>query len=158
MAINPSMKSNIDPLFSKQVQELAQKAKEQNERRFGKGVKWMMPKKEGWSGDPFKYQEMEQMFGTPGRGHGEKLADWTEEVLKDGDNPGMSGDLIVISTQADYLSMMERAFRSRHTMSRPRAWAHAIGSHAGQGEPQGAFKQNAMEYISGILKMMSKNS
>ena len=70
----------------------------------------------------------------------------------------MAGDIIGVSTQADYLAMMERAFRSRHTMRRPRAWMHAAGGHKGQALPAGAFKQNAMEYASGILKMMNKNS
>ena len=155
MAINASMKSNIDPLFSKQVQELTKKAKKQKERRKGEQAEWMMPNKGDWNGDLFKWQEMETMFGKPSRGHGEKLADMAEEVLRDGESPGMAGDIIAISMQADYLAMMERAFRSRHTMRRPRAWAHAAGVHDGQGKAQGPLKQNANEFISGILKMMS---
>ena len=158
MANNATMKSNLDPLFTKQVQKLAERAQEQKERVKGVQVKWMMPEKEDWSGDMFQLQSMEGMFGKAGRGHGEKLADMAEDVLSDGNKPGMAGDIIAISTQADYMAMMERAFRCRHTMRRPRAWTHAAGRHKGQGKPQGAFKQGAMEYVSGILKMMSKNS
>lgn len=158
MANKPTMKSNIDPLFSRQANALRKQCKEeQSKRRKGEQVKWTMPEKEGWDGDLFKWQEMEKMFGSAGGGlgHGEELGQKYLDAVADSEAPGMSGDIVVIVTQTDYLAMMERAFRSRHTMRRPRAWAHTAGVHNGQGDERGPLYQNTVTYIQGILQHMA---
>ena len=60
--------------------------------------------------------------------------------------------MVVTTTQIDYLAIMERAFRARHTMSRPRAMLHAMGRKAGHGSNTGPLVRGVLEHVRGLVK------
>ena len=75
------------------------------------------------------------------------------DAVKDAESPGNVGDLINTNTQIEYLAMVERAFRARHTMSFPRGVAHASARRHGQGGDKGPLKFSVMKYLEDLQKM-----
>ena len=72
--------------------------------------------------------------------------------MSDVKNPGTSGDLAVTTVQIDLLAAMERAWRMRHTMRRPRTFCHAMGRKNGHGDDSGPLVQCQLEYVRGLTK------
>lgn len=145
---NPSKKSDIDPNFEKQVNARQQDAKdEEPKRRQNQQVLWFKPP--GWDGDPFNWEGMKIPFKR------DKANEDYVTAVTDPKNPGNSGDLQATTTQIDYLAVMERAFRARHTYGAHqycRGTAQQLGRKKGHGHPRGTFKQLVLEYVRGILK------
>lgn len=101
---------------------------------------------EKWEGDLFDVQAMEQPFDRS------QSNAWFTKAISDGRNPGTSGDHVVTQIQADYLAVMERAFRSCYTMRRPRAAMHAMARRAGHGSDTGPLVVCVLEYLRGLVK------
>lgn len=145
-----SKKSSISPILQELIRDLATQAeKEQEKRRENKQCEWQMPVKNGWSGDLFKWKELDKPFDA------KKPNDELEKAIKDPENPGNGGDLVNTNTQIEYLAMMERAFRARHTMTFPRAVAHCSARRNGQSKEGGPLKQSLLKYLEDLQKMQS---
>ena len=118
--------------------------------RDGTQPSWMLPDAEGgeedWEGDLFSLEKLSVPFSR------EAIAEDFRRTVENPDNPGVSGDLVAATLQSDYLGAMERAFRARHTMRRPRAMAHAAGRMHGHGSDRGTLAQTALEFVRGIVK------
>ena len=118
--------------------------------RNGTQSSWMLPDAEGgeedWEGDLFALDDLGVPFSR------ETIAEEFRQTVESSDNPGVSGDLVAATLQSDYLGAMERAFRARHTMRRPRAMAHAAGRMNGHGSDRGTLTQTALEFVRGVVK------
>jgi len=140
-------KADVDPNFETQVKELQQQNQQLvPEALKGAQPKWLMPKKEGWSGDLFDWEGMHKAFNR------DKSNEDFKKAIEDAKSPGTTGDLAVTTTQIDILAVMERAFRARHTMGRPRAFAHAMARRKGHGNDKGPLVQCQLEYVRGLVK------
>jgi len=143
----PSSVANMDPNFEGQLRTLRTQAQQEAQsRQQGQPTPWMMPERKAWSGDLFDSAGMHSPFDRT-----QANQDFVKAV-SDATKPGVVGDLIATTTQVDYLATMERAFRMRHTMRRPRAVLLAAGRKTGHGDPQGTLTQCGVEYLRGILK------
>ena len=141
----PQSKVQMDPNFEQRYRELKDAAKTETEAR-GKGeqVKWFRPGK--WDGDLADFSAIGSEFGR------EQANDEGVEALSDPQNPGTVGDVVIAQTMIDTLSAMERAFRTRHTMTRPRAMAHMLARKRGHGQDTGALMNNGVEFVRELLK------
>lgn len=146
----PTSKADMDPNFEKHLRGLKDHAKDQEyeNRRKGNQVKWYRPV--GWNGDPFDYAGLHTPFDR--KKANENLLD----AIKDGNEPGTTGDVVACSVMIGVLAVQERAFRVRHTLRRCRATAHTLGRAKGQGDDKGPFVQLGIEYVRGILKQAKK--
>ena len=143
----PTAKSDIDPNFEAQVTELqAQAAAEQTTRVVGQQALWMRPALNGWDGDLFDWVGMSQPFDRS------QANGWFVDAVKDPTDSGTVGDLLVTTIQVDYLSIMERSFRMRHAMGRPRALVQAMGRKLGHGDNTGPLVQSVLEHVRGVVK------
>ena len=147
----PTAKADIDPVFDAQLHKLQELSKEEAETRLkGEQNAWIFPEVspeggEEWTGDLFDWKGMSRMFSR------EKSNQTFIDATKDAENSGVVGDLIVTLTQIEYLAIMERAFRARHTMRWPRALAHAMGRKSGHGHDRGVFITCGIEYVRGTI-------
>jgi len=152
--VTPTPKVEMDPNFEKQINARASDAKKEHEKLVLTGqVPWDKP--EEWDGDPHDWEKMKDPFKR------EKANDQFEEAVKDPESPGTSSDLIAATTQIDYLAVMERAFRARHTMSAfqfARPVSHHLTRKRGHGDPKGPFKQAVLQYVRGTLGQGSGGS
>ncbi len=140
-------KADMDPVLQKQIKEVQTLSKEESEKRdTGGQVKWLMPDKNGWSGDLFDWQGMAKPFDRS------KSNESFIEAIKDPASPGTTGDMIVTTVQIDYLAIMERAFRSRHTHSFPRILTHLAGRKKGHGSNTGPLTVSVLEYVRGLVR------
>jgi len=141
----PQSKADIDPNFEKRLRQISKDAgAEYTNRKTGGQTTWMRP--DGWDGDLNKIQEIEQPFMRT------QANDQGVAAIKDGTAPGVSGDVVVTSIMIDYLACMERAFRMRHTMRRPRAMAHMLTRKMAHGQETGPVIQCALEYARNLVK------
>ena len=69
------------------------------------------------------------------------------------DDPGNHGDIMMCITQIDYLSVMERAFRARHTVTFPRNVAHHCSRKAGEGDEAGPLQYGVLDYLKELKKV-----
>lgn len=138
-------KVNMDPKFEKRFRDLQDHAKkEEEERKQGGQVKWFRP--EGWDGDLSKVELSDNPFER------KQANEEGVDAVKDGKSPGTTGDIVTAVTQIDTLAVMERAFRVRHFMRRPRAVAHLLARKKGHGDSKGAFGENGVEYVRALMK------
>lgn len=143
-----SQKSSIAPILNELIDELATQAeKEKDDRKQNKQCQWQMPPKKDWSGNLFKWEELDKPFDS------EKPNEELVDSIKDSENPGNVGDLINTNTQIEYLAMMERAFRARHTMTFPRGVAHCSARRNGQSKEGGPLKRSVLKYLEDLQKM-----
>lgn len=144
----PTSKASIDANFSSRLYDLKeQAAAEAVARAEGQQVKWARPQL--WNADLFDFEEMSTPFDRT-----QANADFIKAV-ENPKEPGTVGDIIATTTMIDELSAMERAFRVRHTMRRPRAMAHLSGRKRGHGDALGPLVQLGVEYILGVIKQSS---
>lgn len=138
---------DVDPVFNKQVVKLRDQAGEEHKARVAtKQTAWMTPELEGWSGDLFDCEGMSKPFDRT------KANEMYEDAHKDPTAPGVAADSIVTTLQVDYLAIMERAYRARHTSRRPRMIIHAMGRKRGHGDEAGTLTQSALEFIHNTIK------
>lgn len=140
-------KADVDPNFETQVKELqTQNAAIAPAALLGQQTQWLMPKHADWTGDLFDWDNMGKPFNRDASNKAFR------DAISDAKSPGTTGDMAVTTTQIDILAIMERSFRARHTMSRPRAFAHAMGRRKGHGNDKGPLVQCQLEYIRGLVK------
>jgi hypothetical protein len=140
-------RSDIDPNFQAQVKNLATlQSDEYDARTKGNQVKVDMPVKNDWDGDLHDLDGIGQAFNR------DKANEDFTNAIKDPNNPGVTGDLVATTTQIDYLSCMERAFRARHGSSFPRMVAQAAGRANNQGADTGPIVRSALDYVRGVHK------
>lgn len=140
-------KVDVDDRFETQIREL-RKSNEAGAKAAleGEQPKWMQPDKGDWDGDLFDIDGISDAFDR------EEINDKFKESIENTEDAGVDGDLVTATLQIDYLGCMERAFRSRHTMRRPRAMGHAAGRMAGHGDEKGVLAQTALEFVRGLVK------
>lgn len=145
MAIaTPTAKAEVDPNFEKRLRDLKTHAKtEAAARPKGQPVKWFRP--QGWNGDPHDWEGLGEPFDRT------KANTDYENAVKQPDQPGTSGDIAATTTMIEELAAMERAFRVRHTLRRPRAVAHMLGRKQGHGSDQGPLIVSGLEYVRSLL-------
>ena len=105
--------------------------------------------KNGWDGDLYNLEDISKAFSRE-----ELEADFLKAI--DLEAPGVSGDLISISVQGDWLATQERAFRSRH-QTPIRAWLHALARRKGQAHDAGVIRRGLLGYVENLLQA-SKNT
>ena len=125
----------------------SQAAAESQARITGDQACWMMPEDPNWDGRLDDYEGMAAPFDRT------EVNQAFDSAVTDGNNPGVVGDLAVASIQVDYLAIMERAFRARHTMSRARTMCHAMARKMGHGSESGPVQKCVIEYILGLLQL-----
>ena len=134
----PSTKAQIDPNFQKQVQKLVQDAARRAAAIEGAPPAAMVP--EDWDGDvrnivglgePFDRQDLNQQYA---------------DAHQDAAAPGTVGDVVAIKLQIDYLAMMERSFRIRHS-SPIRDICHMFARHKGHGNGKGVFQNQVLGHV-----------
>ena len=139
--------ADVDPVFQKQLKTLqTQAAAEADARLTGSQTQWMMPEKYEWSGDLTAIEDLSKPFSR------KYSNDKALDAIKDPSKPGTVGDLIVTSTQIDYLAVMERAFRVRHGSGRIRMLLQANARRQGQGQDGGSLVQCPLEYVRALVK------
>jgi hypothetical protein len=145
---NAKAKAKVDnETFEPQIRELRKRAEaEAAAREENKQTQWLMPEKKDWDGDLFGIENLSEPFDRTA------INEQFREATKDGEAPGVSGDLIVTTLQVDYLACMERAFRMRHTMRRPRAMAHMTARRKGDGTEFGVLAQCNLAVVTDFEK------
>jgi len=142
-------KADFDPNFQDQVEELQTQAYDEDyeKRKKGEGVQWAMPKKGDWDGDLFDWDGITDVFKR------ERANADFKSATESSSSPGRSGDLIISTTQIALLSLMERAFRARHTYRWPRAVAQMLARRRGHGKSKtGMMARVYTEYLKGLIK------
>jgi len=143
----PTPVADVDPILQALMTSLqTQAAAEATALPAGNQTQWMMPPSNGWNGSVFDFDGMEQPFDRS------QSNQWFTTAVKDPSNPGTTGDMIVTTTQIDYLAVAERSFRMRHTMTKIRSMSHTVGRKTGHGNAKGPLSQSVMEYLNGIVK------
>ncbi len=107
-------------------------------------------KPDGWDGNPQDYEAMATPFSRA-KANQDLVAAISNHLA-----PGTTGDVVVCSTMINHLSVMERAFRARHTLRRCRATAHVAGRLTGHGNDKGPFIQLGVEYARALLASAKK--
>lgn len=139
--------SDIDPVLDKLVRGLQEKQQAIAEAMLqGKAAPWLMPPLRGWSGDLFAWDHISSAFDSAAAN------EMFVKAIRDVTNPGTVADIIINTTQAEWMSIAERAFRNCYTMRRPRMMAHALGRIEGHGSQQGTLVQTALEYLRNLIR------
>lgn len=145
----PKSKADMDPNFEKRFRDLKLHALDQHAQgKSGGQIRQFRP--DGWNGDPFDVEGLSEPFKR------DKANDDLVAAISNGDAPGTTGDVVACSVMINQLSVMERAFRVRHTMRRCRAQAHQLGRQRGHGDDKGPFVQLGIEYVRSLLKQAKK--
>lgn len=144
-AAAPKSKADMDPKYEKQFRALKLHAAAKAEAmQVGGQVPYFRPF--GWNGDPTDLEGLSVPFDRTVANQGLIAA------ISDHLNPGTTGDVVACSVMINELSVMERAFRTRHTLKRCRGSAHTAGRLAGHGTDTGPYTQLGIEYVRSILK------
>lgn len=150
----PESKIDVDEGLEKLLERIKEQSKEEGDNRLkGEQTAWMMPEiggDNGWEGDLFAVNDLNKPFPR------QDLNDKIVEGLTDGEKPGTTGDLVLGTTQIDYLACLQRSFIARHTMRRPRATMQATARRFGHGQDTGPLIQGILEHLRG-LAARSKN-
>lgn len=142
---DPVSKADIDPVFEKRLRDIQQAAAaEHDQRSVGGQVLWDRPT--GWAGVLTDFQAMHTAFARD-----KANADYLE-ATKDPKHPGTTGDIAATTTMIDYLATLERAFKVRHTLRRPRAMAHTLARKYGHGHQHGPLIQSVLEHVRRTLR------
>ncbi len=107
--------------------------------------RWFNPDPGAWSGDLSDLPGMSAAFD-----RSDNSTDY-QAAIKDGQNPGVVGDLMASQLQGDYLAVLERAYRARHHSS-VRCLMHAAARYNGHADPKGLFQQGVLGYLANIIK------
>lgn len=120
----------IDSTFRDRISDLREQSQVLAQARLGDvQSRWMTPA--NWQGDPLDVPQL-HLPGFDRSGVNSAYLDVHR------DSGGSVGDAGAMKLQLDYLSIMERSFRSRHATS-IRCLMHAGARHAGHAHSQGVF-------------------
>ena len=146
---DPVSRINMDPNFEKRLRDLRDHAAEQSTAvRDGGQRTYMTP--EDWNGDPLDVEGLSVPFART------QANQQMIEAMADQSNPGTTGDVVAASLMISELAVMERAFRVRHTMRRPRAAAHTAARRQGHGSDTGPLIQLGVEYVRSVIQQAKK--
>lgn len=145
-----SSKSKIDERFSDRVQDLQTYAEKRAKGlQNQEAPEWAISSIRGLESADLTDPEglSDEVFGR------DKLDEQFDEVTGDAQNPGTTGDLVVIQTQGDILAMVERAFRSRYMSPFCRSLAHAAARADAAGDQSGGtIRRATTDIIEDFLK------
>lgn len=146
-------RSDVDPNFETQLKALRDWSGDDAVALIeGTQTNWMRPALADWACDPNDRATLGEPFD---RAVANQMV---VDATSDPTNAGVSGDIIVGTTQAHYLAVLERSFRVRHTMHRIRGMAHASAREVGHGDNRGAFIQCGLEYVRGLVAQAKAGS
>ena len=151
MAETPKSKAELRDRFVAQLNKSADAANTISKAFLLQGQRrWHIVDKGEWDGDLFDLSGISKAFSR------EENEEDVANSIKDGANPGTSGDLIVSVMQGDYLAAQERAFRLRHQTT-VRSSMHAAARRMGHGHDKGIFKRGVKGVVENILKQSKGN-
>ena len=137
--------SETDPVFENQIKKLRARAKDEGEALPNtEQSSWMTPELGDYDGDPFNVEGIADAFNR------DKANEQFKEAVTDAESPGVTGDLVITTLEVSYLEIMERAYRCRHTMRRPRAVLQACARKRGHGNDRGALTQT-LAYVRNLM-------
>lgn len=140
----PVSKVNVDSNFEKLLKDMRTSAQAAFEAvANGQAPSWQNPS--DWTGDVDNWEDLHKPFSR------DKVNEAGAKALSDGASPGVVGDIIAATAQADYLACAGRAFSARHC-SRVRRLAMTAARFRGQGDATGAFTGGALTYVNDVLK------
>jgi len=137
----------LDDTLLRQLDAAAEYARKDQEAVWKPGPRpWFVPADpEGnWSGDLFALEELNGLFSR------EDLGRRFDEAT-DPESPGVSGDLMAVQLQGDYLATMERAYRNRIRTS-VRNKIHAAARRKGQSGASGVIIRGQRGFLERLLK------
>ena len=140
---------DVDPILETQIKALANANRDGAKGLLaGEPIPWMRPDKgdSAWLGDPSDFTEVATAFSP------EATETAFAEGIADPKKPSSAGDAALASMQVDYLSILERSWRSRH-MSRTRLFLHTAGRKKGHGMDDGPLVKLTLEYFRGLARM-----
>lgn len=134
-----SSKAKVHDVFSNNITELATQNLRAVQAAHGLGNRpWNMPTA-GWKGHTLDVPAITGAFDRS------EITTNFEEVIASGTNPGTTGDVVSLKCQADYIAVMERAFRARHA-SPVRLLAFAAARRYGHGQAAGVLLGGTLKY------------
>jgi hypothetical protein len=144
----------VDALLEELMKDFKKQAKEDGkERKKNEQVQWIMPPKhKSWQGDLYDWPSMYDAYES------EELNDlmkFSIELSGESSN-GNDGDVLLGQSQMEYKSMLERAFRARHTMTFPRNVAHTCARKKGQGKDEGPLEYGVIDYMRQLDKVAKR--
>lgn len=141
MATKPQSRVKIDPTLEDLLKKLQTSSKEGGDAvTRGQQLKWFRP--QGLAADPARdFDAVSTAFSR------KKINENGIKAIENPESPGTSGDIVMAATMLGVMSTMERAFRVRHTLRRPRANALAAGRLKGHGNVKGPILQCYLEYL-----------
>lgn len=146
----PVSKVNMDKTYEKQLRNRKVASKlEAETKKIAVASKWDRPS--NWSGDTSDYNSIHEAYSR------QQANDELVQAISDPQAPGTTGDVVAASIMINRLSIMERAFKVRHTMRRCRATAHMLGRKQGHGSDSGPYGVLGIEYVRSVLRQ-SKQS
>lgn len=147
MANAPVSRVTMDPNYEKRCRDFTSAAATEAENTATGGPTiWFRP--EGWDGrlsGPNFLENISIPFSS------ESVTAEYVTAVEDPEKPGTSGDIVAATIMVETLSVMERAFRARHTLRRIRATCHTIGRKQAHGQPTGPFMQSNVEFMRNLL-------
>jgi hypothetical protein len=142
-------KAVIDENFQKVLAHFAAlKQKAEQRRLVNQAVPWFRPPTDNWQGGLVTaqdYVDVHKAFNT----------DKAEEKLIEAftaEDPGNTGDGVILPLQIDYMAQAERAYRARALQSFPRMLAHSAARERGHGQPNGLFQGQVLQYLTTLMQ------
>lgn len=105
---------------------------------------WNTPAPDDWDGNPLELADVTAAFAR------ESITDNYEQALL-GETEGTVGDAVSLKAQADWLGVMERAYRASRATP-VRCIAHATARRKGHGHEKGIFTGGVLVFAQNALK------
>ena len=141
----PVAKANMDPNFENRLRDHRTWAEVTGEELAKSGaVPWFRP--EGWNRD------INDIHGVSAPFNPATATQNFLDAVTDAKSPGTTGDVVATTNMVSALATMERAFRARHLLRRPRATVHASGRFQSHGAEVGVFTAAYIETMRRILE------
>lgn len=134
-----------DTNFQKLLQELQKHAKKMATVFEGdekEQPQWQMPPMRDWDGNVLDITKMHKPFAR------DELNEQYKDALHD--DTATTADCMGTKVQLDYMAMMERAFRLRHT-TLIRSVMHAAGRIKAHGDDAGVHTGGVLQYVQDLL-------
>lgn len=139
-------RAKVHPVFQENAGQLRTDAGNVERATLGtEQRKWQVLPLRAWTGDPL------DVPGISGKFERAEIHENYTQCLSDPENPGTSADTQALTLQNDWVTMQERAFRTRHATS-VRAAVHAAGRRAGHAHEKGVIQTGLVKYIQDVIK------
>jgi hypothetical protein len=110
--------------------------------------KWYNPPADGWSGDPQDIEGLNKAFDR------DNLNTLYKQVVTDRHQRGRQGDAMFLKLQIDYLSALERAYRTRQASS-VRCKIHAARRCRGHSSDGGLYDTGGGQIVIWLQRLLS---